>query len=70
MEETKKWYESKTIIASLVSVAIAISVAFGWLPVATTAEEVVITDNIFGLVGVISALIAVYGRIKAAKKIE
>lgn len=69
METTnsKSWYLSKTIWGSLVAVAVGTLGAFGVIGAA--AEEAAITDIIMQIVGVVGAVIALWGRIVARKNI-
>ncbi len=64
---TKKWYESKTIWASIVTVAAAVAGMFGYT-IDTDTQNAIIS-NITSLVAAVGGVIAMWGRIVADKKI-
>lgn len=68
MEETKAWYTSKTILASLVTVIALIAGGFNLTIDVQTQGEVV--ELVSVVVGVIGSVFAIYGRIKASKTIK
>lgn len=65
MESQIPWYLSKTIWASLVILITSLLGPFGINIGGDTQNEIV--DNIMALVIVISALVAIYGRVSATK---
>ena len=70
MDSEKKWYQSRTIIASVVSGAVALAVGLRLLPSSVTAEKDVLINNVYALIGVVTSVIAIYGRITASKTIK
>ena len=67
MQDTKKWWQSKTIIASLVAVVISLLAGFGVIDMA--GEESAVTDTILQMVVASVSAVAIYGRITAKKEI-
>lgn len=67
MNDTKPWYLSRTIWASLVTVAAAAAGLMG-LPVAGI-DDVALTDAILQAATAISGLVAIFGRLSATNKI-
>ncbi len=70
MDSEKKWYASKTIIASIISGVIALSVGLRLLPSSAAVEKDALIENIYALVGVITSVVAIYGRITATKTVK
>ena len=68
MEDQKAWYMSKTILASLVTVVALIAGGFNYSIDAQTQEGIVELATV--IVGVVSSVVAIYGRIKASKTIK
>jgi len=68
MEDTKGWWQSKTILASLVTVIVLIAGAFNYSIDAQTQEGIVELATV--IVGVVSSAVAIYGRIVASKTIK
>jgi len=68
MEENKKWYESKTIIASIVVVAATVGGFFGYTIDQDTQDRAV--DLALAGVAVIGNIVAIWGRVKASKAIK
>lgn len=70
MENSKVWYKSKAVLASLVTGICGVLVFLG-IKEATGAslEAESIADNIIGLVAIAGSLVAIWGRIKATSKI-
>jgi len=67
-DETKNIFQSKTIIGSIVALtAVIVSSFFGYN--ISIDDKTELTDIIVGTAGSFGALIAIYGRIKASKKI-
>ena len=68
LENTKPWYLSRTIWASLVAILAAAGGLFG-LPVGD-ADAAAMTDALLQLVAAVAALIAIAGRLSAKTKIK
>ena len=68
MEDQKLWYQSRTILASIVTVIALIAGGFNLTIDAQTQGEVV--ELVSVVVGVIGSVVAIYGRIKASKTIK
>jgi len=68
MTESEKWYKSKTIWGAIITV---VAFVLGMLGYDISAEDQsFIINNIIALVGIFGGSLAVYGRIKATKKIS
>lgn len=67
MNETKPFYASKGIIGSLIAVAALGANLVGFE--ITPADQAALSDNILNGVAIVGALIAIWGRITATKKI-
>jgi lysylphosphatidylglycerol synthetase-like protein (DUF2156 family) len=67
MEPVKAWYHSRTIWASIVTVAAAGAALLG-LPVGA-AEQAMLADTILQLVTAIGGLAAIFGRVVAKSRI-
>lgn len=67
MNDEKSWYTSKTVIGSVVAILALIAGAFGYDVDAESQEQ--ITLAVINLIGVGGGLVAIYGRVKAVKKI-
>jgi len=65
MDQSKKWYQSKTIIGGIVAMIMMI-VAFSGFDL----DEGVITEFVTNLFGLITMGVAIYGRIVAKHKIK
>ncbi len=68
MNETKAWYQSKTIIASLVTILAALVGLFGYTVDLDTQNQIV--EVVVTVVAGISGVITIYGRIRATKQIK
>ena len=68
MGDQKAWYQSQTILASLVTVIALIAGGFNLTIDAQTQGEVV--ELVSVVVGVIGSVFAIYGRVKASKTIK
>ncbi|EFL88968.1 hypothetical protein [Ahrensia sp. R2A130] len=68
MTESKPWYLSRTIWASLVAVAAALSSAFGHT--VDDGMQTQLTEAAMQIVAVGASLIAVFGRLAATSIIE
>jgi len=70
MEETKKWWQSKAVLAALVTGICGVLTLFGVREAAQAAAEAEpIADNIIGLVAIVGSVLAIWGRIVAKKEI-
>jgi len=67
MTATKPWYLSRTIWASLVTVATALGGIAG-LPI-SDADAPVLTDTLLQAITAVSGLIAILGRMRASARI-
>lgn len=67
MDDTKPWYLSRTIWASLVTILTAAAGLVG-APVAGIDNQA-LTDTILQAVSAISGLVAIFGRLSATDKI-
>ena len=68
MYNEKYWYQSKTILASIVTVIALIAGGFNLNIDAQTQGEAV--ELVSVVVGVIGSVFAIYGRVKASKTIK
>lgn len=65
--ETKKWWESKTVWGGIVAVLAGGAGLFG---VSLAAEDkVYVIDALTAIASAVGGLLAVYGRVKADKKV-
>ena len=68
MGDQKVWYQSKTILASIVTVIALIAGGFNLtIDVQTQGEAVELASVV---VGVIGSVVAIWGRVKASKIIK
>ena len=67
MTETKPWYQSRTIWASLVTVGAALAGVVG-LPV-DGLDNSTLTDTLLQLVTAIAGLVSIFGRLSARNRI-
>ncbi len=68
MTTTKPWYLSKTIWASLVTVMISVGSLLG-LPEGMVDKEG-LADAIMQVITAVTGLVAIFGRLTAAEKIQ
>ena len=66
--DTKAWYQSKAIIGSIVTVIALIAGGFNLTIDTQTQEGIVELATV--IVGVVSSIFAIWGRIKASKTIK
>lgn len=66
--ETIKWYQSKTIIASILVVIATLLGPFGINIDAGTQTQLV--DGLLAIVTAVGGLVAIYGRVTATKVID
>lgn len=67
MEQSKPWYRSRTIWASLVTVAAALAAIAG-IPLAE-ADQALLTETILQTVTAVGGLVALVGRLVARSRI-
>ena len=67
MEDNKAWWQSKAVWGGLVALGSAVAGGFGIYVDGATQEE--IANYIVVGAGAVGALLAIYGRLKAEKKI-
>lgn len=67
MDNTKPWYHSRTIVASLVTVLSACAGAFG-VP-AGAIDDGALADTLLQLIIAVSGLVAIFGRLSAKDRI-
>ena len=68
MQDSKKWYESKTILASIVTVIALIAGMFN-LTIDTETQQGIV-ELVTVIVGVFGSTTAIWARIKASKTIK
>lgn len=68
MDIIKPWYMSRTIWASIITVASAGAAAVG-IPI-DVDDSIVLTDTILQTVAAVSGLIAIFGRLAARTRIR
>lgn len=67
MEENKSWWQSKTVWGGIIAFAAGIAGVFGIaVPEAVQGD---IAEHVTALASALGGLIAVYGRIKAERKV-
>lgn len=66
--DTKAWWESKSIIGSIVTIIALLAGLFNYTIDAQTQGDM--TELAMVIVGVIGSVFAIYGRIKAGKTIK
>lgn len=64
---TKKWYESKTIWGGIIALLAALAGAFGYAVDADTQASIIDLATVVGTG--LGGLLAIFGRIKASKKV-
>lgn len=67
MKDTKPWYLSVTIIGSVVAVG-ATGLRMAGFDI-TVADQQVLTDTALNIAAIVGSLAAVYGRVKATRKV-
>jgi len=71
MNETKPWYQSKTIIGGAVTLAATVAAIFG-VEVDEQTQAVIVDQGVAigtAVATVIGGVLAIYGRLKASKGI-
>lgn len=66
MNDSKPWYLSRTIWASIITIATASGSLFG-LP--SGFDDTVLTDAVLQLVTAVSGVVAIFGRLSAKTRI-
>lgn len=67
MDETKQWYQSKTVWGALIAILASLLPAMGMeLDDGTQGQ---LADNLVSLAGAIGGLVAIYGRLTAEKRL-
>lgn len=67
MTDTKFWYQSKTVWGALIAIAASLLQAGGIDFDAAGQDQ--LADNLVALSGAIGGLVAIYGRLKAEKRL-
>ena len=67
MIDMKQWYKSKTVWGALVAIAASLAQAGGVDLDAAGQDQ--LAENLIALSGAIGGLIAIYGRLKAEKRL-
>ncbi len=67
MNDSKPWYTSKTVIASLVAVGSMLLAAFGYH--LDDGAQVALTEALLQVIAVAASLFAIIGRVAATKRI-
>ena len=68
MNETEKWYESRTVWGAIGTIIVLLGGQLGYKISSEELQAFIVT--VMSLVGSVTAAIAWYGRIKATKKIK
>lgn len=66
-EETKSWWQSRTIWASLVVIAVSVLGLFG---IGVGAEQEAITETVYAIVTALAGAVAIWGRLRATAKLK
>lgn len=67
MQDSKPWYLSRTILASIVTVATGVGGVLG-LPVAGI-DNAALTDDVLQAISAVAGLVAIFGRLAASSRI-
>ena len=71
MNDVKHWWQSKTVVASVLTAICGLLTLFGVVGATKVAEEAgSIADSIVGLITFVLSFIAIYGRVTAKKEIQ
>lgn len=68
MIDEKKWYASKGVWGGIVTVLALALTAFGYG--IGPDDQVALTDYLVSIGGAVGGLLAIYGRVKASKKVS
>jgi uncharacterized membrane protein len=68
MNGIKEWYKSKAVLSGIATIATLVLGAFGFTFSEADMQEIVVIATT--VVGSITTLISVYGRVKATKKLK
>jgi hypothetical protein len=66
MDETKAWYKSNTVIASILQMAVGVAVGMGWIN--DVAGSTIIAEGPGLVIGLVNGMLGAwgfYGRIRA-----
>lgn len=67
-EDTKRWWESKGVLGAII---VVVSIVAGQLGYQVAPEDQgALTDQVFDMVGIVGALIALIGRLAATKQVS
>lgn len=67
MTESKPWWASKTVWGGLIAVLASLAAAFGFD--IGPADQEAIVASVVSIAGAVGGLLAVYGRVKADRKV-
>jgi hypothetical protein len=68
MDETKQWYQSKTVWGALIAIIASLLPAMGMELDGSVQGQ--LADNLVSLAGAIGGLVAIYGRLTAEKRLS
>ncbi|MBA4783829.1 MAG: hypothetical protein H2045_11515 [Rhizobiales bacterium] len=68
MTETKPWYLSRAVWGALIAIAASIAATFGIL--LGEQDQASLTEAILQISGAIGALVALYGRLVASRRLK
>ena len=66
--ESKKWYQSKSVMGSVVTLIAMVLGIFGFGMGAE--DQATLVNIVVGAGGFVGSILAIYGRVKASKKIK
>lgn len=67
-QDEKKWYESKGVWGGIIALLAAIAGAFGYT--VTGDDQQALSEIALSLGGAVGGLLAIYGRVKASKRVK
>lgn len=67
MDDLKQWYQSRTVWGALIAILASLAQAGGVHVDAATQGD--LTGNLVSLSGALGGLVAIYGRVKAQKRL-
>jgi len=68
MNESKKWYQSKSVWGGMVSLLAVLLGVFGYS--IGGGDQSSLVDALTLLGGAVGSIVAIYGRVKASKRVE
>lgn len=71
MEDTKAWWQSNTIWASILQMATGLAISMGWIN--DIAGQTIVAEGPGLVVGAVTTLLAIwsfYGRVRATKQLS